>query len=535
MDKLAHRGRVWCGIRTVFAATILLMTNAAGVEGACPPSGVVVDLSTLSSPITSATTVGMPTASEQPVLKTCLESEAGEPYATAPAKVYTMTLKKGETFVMRLRHNTFDALQILLHGDVEGDCPGTTQVVCTDTDSEIAQWKNTLDKDQQVYYVLTGFSNSDSGHAILEWNVVPATSDEVPGTCSAPLDLSTLTSPYTVGTTLGMPSLAPRRSAGTECSDADSSSVDSAAMVFSATVQAGQTITLRSLQHIARNVAPEVEAYRGDDDDTDGNLVLGGADSVRELRRGGECPGNTLVKCSSTGNSNNYIRDDTRGTLSWTNTLTEAQTVFYIQYGDDSDDAGLFDLRWNIVDAAESDGTLEGTCTAPIDLARMASPYSSSTLGMPVVALPAYSASMPRCGANTENTESPAKVFTMTVPPGVNFTVTATNNRYNGVHFLRQGGDCPGTNPVSCHDEERTDDSDDAPEVTMSWFNNSTLPEQVFYIQSGIKDTGDSDDTGSFTLAWTPDVSSAPSALRSFAVAVGASLVVLLCSSSLLM
>lgn len=61
-------------------------------------------------------------------------------------------------------------------------------------------------------------------------------------------------------------------------------------------------------------------------------------DSVHELRYGGACPGEVLVRC---------IDDpDIRSPVSWTNNMGDEQQVFYVQSGF-SDDQGDFTISWN--------------------------------------------------------------------------------------------------------------------------------------------------------------------------------------------
>jgi hypothetical protein len=67
-------------------------------------------------------------------------------------------------------------------------------------------------------------------------------------------------------------------------------------------------------------------------------------DSLHELRYGGVCPGSTSVTC---------VDDPDLTAVSWTNTGSSAQPVFYVQSGFGGDE-GSFTLSWAIDYPGES-------------------------------------------------------------------------------------------------------------------------------------------------------------------------------------
>ena len=61
-------------------------------------------------------------------------------------------------------------------------------------------------------------------------------------------------------------------------------------------------------------------------------------DSAHELRWGGSCPGTTYVSC---------VDDPDETSVSWTNTYSSTQAVYYIQSGyGSSGQSGTFTLAW---------------------------------------------------------------------------------------------------------------------------------------------------------------------------------------------
>jgi hypothetical protein len=67
-------------------------------------------------------------------------------------------------------------------------------------------------------------------------------------------------------------------------------------------------------------------------------------DSVHELRYGGVCPGSNYVTC---------VDDPDLTAVSWTNTDSSAQPVYYVQSGYDTGE-GSFTLTWEIEYPGES-------------------------------------------------------------------------------------------------------------------------------------------------------------------------------------
>jgi len=130
------------------------------------------------------------------------------------------------------------------------------------------------------------------------------------GTCASPVDISSLSSPYSA-TTIGMPALSPALQQ--LCGNGDT---DTASQVFVVTLLPSQTITLRQASN----------TY----------------DSVHMLRYGGDCPGDNLVQC---------VDDPDETEVNWQNTLTTPQLVYYIQSGYIRSSQGDFVLEWNIATA----------------------------------------------------------------------------------------------------------------------------------------------------------------------------------------
>jgi hypothetical protein len=67
-------------------------------------------------------------------------------------------------------------------------------------------------------------------------------------------------------------------------------------------------------------------------------------DSVHELRYGGACPGSNYVEC---------VDDPDLTAVSWTNTASSAQPVYYVQSGYYTSE-GNFTLTWAFASAGES-------------------------------------------------------------------------------------------------------------------------------------------------------------------------------------
>jgi hypothetical protein len=72
-------------------------------------------------------------------------------------------------------------------------------------------------------------------------------------------------------------------------------------------------------------------------------------DSVHELRYGGACPGSNYVTC---------VDDPDLTAVSWTNTGSSAQPVYYVQSGFSTDE-GSFTLTWEV--------TVEGAWSPPLN------------------------------------------------------------------------------------------------------------------------------------------------------------------------
>jgi hypothetical protein len=118
-------------------------------------------------------------------------------------------------------------------------------------------------------------------------------------------------------------------------------------------------------------------------------------------------------------------------------------------------------------------------CSA-VDLADYRSPYTTSTSL-------ASNVFNPSCGAG--NAGAKDIIFTIAVPPGATVTFAQSSNNYDSVHELRYGGTCPGSNYVQCVDD---------PDLTaVSWTNNASSAQPVYYVQSGYYTF-----EGSFTLTW---------------------------------
>ena len=118
-------------------------------------------------------------------------------------------------------------------------------------------------------------------------------------------------------------------------------------------------------------------------------------------------------------------------------------------------------------------------CSA-IDLVDYSSPYTASTSA-------ASNTFNPSCGAGSAGAKD--MIFTLSVPPGATIWFEQSSNNYDSVHELRYGGECPGSNYVSCVDD---------PDLTaVSWTNTASSAQPVYYVQSGYYTS-----EGSFTLTW---------------------------------
>jgi hypothetical protein len=79
-------------------------------------------------------------------------------------------------------------------------------------------------------------------------------------------------------------------------------------------------------------------------------------DSVHELRHGGACPGSNYVQC---------VDDPDLTAVSWTNTASSTQPVYYVQSGYYTSE-GSFTLSWWIEYAGESCRGTQPLCSAMI-------------------------------------------------------------------------------------------------------------------------------------------------------------------------
>ena len=68
------------------------------------------------------------------------------------------------------------------------------------------------------------------------------------------------------------------------------------------------------------------------------NQTSNNYDSVHELRYGGACPGSNYVRC---------VDDPDLTAVSWTNTASSAQPVYYVQSGYYTSE-GSFTLTWEV-------------------------------------------------------------------------------------------------------------------------------------------------------------------------------------------
>jgi len=62
-------------------------------------------------------------------------------------------------------------------------------------------------------------------------------------------------------------------------------------------------------------------------------------DSMHEMRRGGACPGGTLLQA---------VNDPDTTRMSWTNTLSTPEPVYYLLTGTHPTSEGAFTLEWEV-------------------------------------------------------------------------------------------------------------------------------------------------------------------------------------------
>ena len=122
-----------------------------------------------------------------------------------------------------------------------------------------------------------------------------------------------------------------------------------------------------------------------------------------------------------------------------------------------------------------------GSCTSPIDLSSVSSPFSSTTIG---------------AADNDPSTSAPDLVFTYLLQPGYTVTFQQMSTDYDSIHILRYGGSCPGNTTV--------DSTGDDYYTPVSWSNTLSSAQPVYYTQ-----TGDFGKSGEFTLTWNVSAFSA--------------------------
>ena len=81
-------------------------------------------------------------------------------------------------------------------------------------------------------------------------------------------------------------------------------------------------------------------------------------------------------------------------------------------------------------------------------------------------------------------------MFMLSLQPGESIDIGMDSNNYDSRHETSWGGDCPGTNVVTC-----TDDPDTA---RHQWTNDQGSAQTVFFVIDAY-----SSGSGSFTLSWT--------------------------------
>ena len=120
------------------------------------------------------------------------------------------------------------------------------------------------------------------------------------------------------------------------------------------------------------------------------------------------------------------------------------------------------------------------------DLAGLTSPVNGSTLDE------GDNYELSCGGAGTE------AMFMLSLQPGGSIDIGMDDNTYDSRHETSWGGDCPGTNVVTC-----TDDPDTA---RHQWTNDQGSAQTVFFVIDAY-----SSGRGEFTLSWTAEPGSSPS------------------------
>ncbi|MCB0409453.1 MAG: fibronectin type III domain-containing protein [Flavobacteriales bacterium] len=103
--------------------------------------------------------------------------------------IFFVDLPAGETITIGQSTNSYDSRHSLRYGAAGGsDCPGVTQIVCTDDpDTQTETWTNTTGVTKRVYWIQAGWSTSDGAFTLI-WSFSndPCT----PPTCNDPSALS---------------------------------------------------------------------------------------------------------------------------------------------------------------------------------------------------------------------------------------------------------------------------------------------------------------------------------------------------------
>ena len=128
----------------------------------------------------------------------------------------------------------------------------------------------------------------------------------------------------------------------------------------------------------------------------------------------------------------------------------------------------------------------DGSCNGGSvnDLARLRSPLSGDTSGSG----DNYELS---CGGRGNEA-----IFSLQLQPGQSVDIGMDSNTYDSRHETSWGGDCPGTNVVTCTDDPDT--------TRHQWTNDQGSVQTVFFVIDAY-----SSGSGAFTLSWTMS-SSAP-------------------------
>ena len=157
--------------------------DAAEVQTTCT---LTADLDAMSSPlifswISGDSSLGLPAASASNMVPSC----AQDSYSDHKGRMFSITVPSGSTLGITLQSSgTFNSVRELRF---DGDCPGTSGVVCglydqlnggagsTAGDFEELLWENGHSEPQTAYYMLdtyTGYGAYD-GNVTLSWRVVP--------------------------------------------------------------------------------------------------------------------------------------------------------------------------------------------------------------------------------------------------------------------------------------------------------------------------------------------------------------------------